>query len=205
MIDIVLPNNNETEFIDIASRLGIKKLCFLYDFNYYNEEKVQQIFSMIKNRKNLHAQIGFLVNQKNIRKASKSSKLLVAKSSDNDRFFIEGKKVHLIYGFEELQMKDSLHQRSSGLNHTICELAKKNKIAVGFAYSLLLNKEGYNKSILVGRIMQNIKLCQKYKVKTIIGSFSEKPFDMRSPHDVTSLFAMLGIDGKKAKESLDGV
>ena len=131
------------------------------------------------------------------------SKLLVAKSSDKDRFFIESKKIKLIYGFEEIYKKDYMHQRASGLNHIICELASKNNVAIGFSYSSLFNKNSADTPLLIGRMMQNITLCQKYKVKTIIGSFSEKPYDMRAPHDVISLFTMLGMESKKIKESLN--
>jgi len=32
MIDIVIPNNNEEEFIKMAEKLGYKELLFLYNF-----------------------------------------------------------------------------------------------------------------------------------------------------------------------------
>ncbi|MBI3035166.1 hypothetical protein HYY71_02485 [Candidatus Woesearchaeota archaeon] len=83
-------------------------------------------------------------------------------------------------------------QRESGLNHIICGIASKNDVAVGFSYSSLLNKNPVDSSQLIGRMIQNIRLCQKYKVKTVIGSFSERPFEMRARHDITSLFTMLG-------------
>ena len=35
MIDIVIPNNNEEEFITIAGKLGYKELLFLYSFDNY--------------------------------------------------------------------------------------------------------------------------------------------------------------------------
>lgn len=202
MIDIVLPKDNEIEFIEIASKLGIKKLYLLYDFDEYDEDENKKKLNLIENKK-INFEIGFIVNQKNINKAFQLSKLLVAKSSGNDRFFIESKKIRLLYGFEEVPKKDYLHQRASGLNHILCELARENDVAVGFSYSSLFNNK--NTSItptVIGRMMQNIALCQKYKVKTIIGSFSEMPFDLRSQYDVTSLFTMLGMDGKKIKESL---
>ena len=136
--EIVTPNNNEAEFVEIASKLGIKKLYFLYDFDEYNKEKTKEKLELIKNHQNTNIKIGFIVNQKNINKASQQSKLLFAKSSDKDRFFIESKKIRLIYGVEKSYKKDYLHQRASGLNHTICELAKKNNVAIGFSYSSLL-------------------------------------------------------------------
>ncbi len=199
--DIVIPNNNEAEFIEISSKLNIKKIYFLYDFDEYNEENTQKKLSSIKNHKNVNIEIGLMVNQKNINKAVQQSRFLVARSSDKDRIFIEGKKIRLVYGFEEISRKDYLHQRASGLNHIICELAKKNNVAVGFSYSLLSNKDENSKSIMIGRIIQNINLCRKYNVKTVIGSFSENPFDLRSVHDIMSLFAILGMDGGMIKDS----
>ena len=35
--NIVTPKNNEEEFIEIASKLGIRKLYFLYDFEDSNK------------------------------------------------------------------------------------------------------------------------------------------------------------------------
>lgn len=199
--DITIPKNNEEEFIQIATKLGIKKLCFLYDFDDFNEEKIQKKLDSIENKK-IILQFGLIVNQKNISKAAQQSRLLIVKSSDKDRLFVESGKIKLVYGFEEAQRKDYLHQRASGLNHTICELAKKNNVAVGFSYSLLFNKNSQISSLLIGRMMQNISLCQKYKVKTIIASFSEKPFGMKSHHDIASLFVMLGMKGERIKESM---
>ena len=138
--DIVIPKNNETEYIQIAGRLGYKKLCFLYDFDYYDEQKMTKKLESIKEYDNVSVEIGVLVNQRNFSKAAKHSKMIAAKSSGNDRTFIESGKAKIIYGFEELHKKDYLHQRASGLNHIICGLAKKNKVCIGFSYSHLFNK-----------------------------------------------------------------
>ena len=200
--DIVIPKNNETEFVDLASKLGFKKLYFLYYFDEYNEEKSRKNLSLIKNNTNLNFEIGFIVNQKNINRALHQSKILAIKSSDKDRLFIESQKIKLIYALEELKKKDYLHQRASGLNHIICELAKKNNVTIGFSYSSLFDKDSVAASILIGRLVQNIRLCQKYKVRTIIGSFSEKPYNLRSPYEIISLFTLLGMNSKNIKESL---
>ena len=197
--DIVLPKNNKQEFIEVAAKLSIKKLIFLYDFDEYDKNKIQEKIDSIKNKK-INMQTGFIVNQKNINRVSKTSKLLVAKSSENDRSFIERKKINMIYGFEETNKKDFLHQRASGLNHIICKLANKNNVAIGFSYSSLFNKN--NQVLVMGRMMQNIALCRKYKVKTAICSFSNNPFHLRSPHDLISIFTLLGMNIKNIKESI---
>ena len=199
--DIVMPKNNEAEFIEVAAKLGIKKLYFLYDFDGYNEEKIQLKLNEIKN-KTVGIGVGFVVSRNNLDKSGKKPKFLFAKSSEKDRFFIESKKIKLIYGFEDLHKKDYLHQRASGLNHVMCELAKKNNVIVGFSYGSLLNKDSLETSLLIGRMSQNISLCRKYKVKTMIGCFSSSAFDLRAHHDVISLFKVFGMDGNIAKSSL---
>lgn len=199
--DIAMPKNNEEEFIEIAAKLGIKKLYFLYNFESYDEEKIQARLKDVKNY-NVSISFGFIANKHNLNKAIKQSRFLAAKSSENDRFFIESKKIKLIYGFEEFHKKDYISQRASGLNHVLCELARKNNTAIGFSYSSLLNKDNSLTSLLIGRMLQNIRLCKKYKVKTIIGSFSDKPFGLRAPHDIASLFSLFGMNGKNTKNSL---
>lgn len=191
--DIVLPKNNEAEFMEIAVKLGIKKLYFLYDFDDYNEEKIQKKLGAIDNKK-INIEIGFVVNQKNLNKAAKISRFLVAKSSEKDRFFIESKKIKIIYGFEDISKRDFMHQRASGLNHILCELAAKNNVVVGFSYSLLINNK--NTAVLLGRMLQNLELCKKYKANAIGASFSSSPFGLRQAHDVASLFKLLGAEIK---------
>lgn len=199
--EIATPNNNESEFIGIASKLGVKKIYFFYDFDKYWLENTENKLSSIQNNSKINIETGFIVDPKSMKKASTISNILIAKSSDNDRFFIESGKVRIIYGFEEPHKKDFLHQRASGLNHVICELAKRNNVAIGLSYAELF-KNPSKSPALIGRMMQNIALCQKYKMKIVIGSFSENPFDMRQHHDVMSLFAMLGMNVKIIKESL---
>lgn len=196
--DIIIPKNNEAEFVELAIKLGLKKIYFLYNFDESEEHKKFDLY----NYEGIKIEAGLIVNQKNIIKASELSSFLVVKSSDKDRLFIEGKKIKLIYGFEEIYKKDYLHQRASGLNHTICELIKKNNVIVGLPYSALFNKSGQATALLLGRMMQNINLCEKYKVRTLIGSFSETPYDLRAPHDIISLFTQLGMNAKNIKESI---
>lgn len=200
--EIVFPQDNEIEFVELASRLGLKKIYFLYDFDEFTQKNIQKKLDSISIPKNADVQIGFAVNQKNISKALKQSKLLIAKSSYSDRFFIESNKVKFIYGFEELYKNDYLHQRASGLNHVLCKLCKKHGVAVGFSYGTFLHKNSHTTPLILGRAMQNIALCSKYKVKTVIGSLTEKPFELRLPHDVMSLFSLLGMNNKYVKDSI---
>ena len=194
MMDIVLPKDNEDDFIRIALRLGIKKLRFLYNLDNFKNQK--------QKANDFDVETGIIVNQKNINEALNHSKFLAVKTSDKDRASIESGKISIIYGLEESYERDYLHQRKSGLNRIMCELARKNGIAIGFSYGALLGRDIPASTLIMGRMMQNIVLCRKYNVKTIIGSFSQNPFGMRSPHDVKSLFAMMGMDSKTIESSL---
>ena len=206
MIDIVIPNNNEEEFIVIAEKLGYNGLCFLYDFNDYSSKKRKFESNKIKihtgilaNNKNLNKVKNVLENQRfsgHRKSKAFSSELeneksfVAVRSSYNDKDAIEKLKPNIIFSFEDNDKRDFIHQRASGLNHILCKSAKENDIIIGFSLSPILNAE--NKHTVLGKIMQNIVLCRKFKVKTAIVSFARNPFEMRSPHDLISLFNVLG-------------
>ncbi|MBI2134994.1 hypothetical protein HYU09_03310 [Candidatus Woesearchaeota archaeon] len=200
MMDIVMPRNNEGEFIKIAEKLGYSELLFLYGFDEYMEK--QQI-AKIQNSK-IKISHGIIANDRNIQKINnkfRNKNIFVAmKSSFNNREIIEKSSANLIFSMEESGRKDFMHQRGSGLDHILAKLAHGKKIAVGFSLSSIVNSK--NKNIILGRMMQNIMLCRKYKVKTVIASLAENPYGMRSPYDLMSLFITLGMRQEDTKDSL---
>ncbi|MCH8004197.1 MAG: hypothetical protein IH934_06225 [Nanoarchaeota archaeon] len=189
MIDFVTPNNNEEEFISIADKLGYKELSFLYNINDYLDK--QKKFK-IKNT-DIKVDIGILADNRSIyeikNKLKDEKAFIVVKSSTNDKDIIERLKPNIIFSFEENTRKDFIHQRASGLNHILCKSAKENNVTIGFSIKSILDAE--NKQEILGRMMQNMKLCRKYKIKTIIASFAQKPLEMRNVHDLASLFEIL--------------
>ena len=198
--DFVFPKNNELKFIEIAKKLDISKLYFIYNSDDLDSVKAKEIDDYC-NKHDFNCGVGLIFSQKAVN-SKINSRLIIAKSSEKDRFLIEGRKVNLIYGFEEVPRKDFLGQKASGLNHIMCRAANKNNVAVGLPYSPLIHEKGFSKSILIGRMMQNIRLCQKYKTKTMIGAFSENPYDLRAPHDLIHLFSILGMSSKAASSPL---
>src|SRR3989344_2537675 len=190
MIDIVLPKNNEDKFISIAEKLGYRELLFLYSF----EEYIEKQKTPIKNAK-IKIIYGILANEKNIQKVNnkfKGKNVFVAiKSQVSSREIIEKSQANLLFSLEEHGRKDFMHQRGSGLDHILAKLAYDKNVSIGFSLNSIINSK--NKGIIIGRMMQNIMLCRKYKVKTVIASFAETPFGMRNPYDVMSLFSSLGM------------
>ena len=205
-IDLVLAKNNEKEFIEIAERLSIEGICFVYNFKNKNDFlQNQEKISKLQEKTKLKLFTGLIANSKNISKAKKLSKIVIYKSTGNDRHAIEKSKTNIIFDLETVATKDSLHSRNSGLNQVLCKLANKNNVIIGFSFSNILNTDGRIRSQILGRMMQNIRLCRKYKVKTIIASFAEKPYDLRSCSDLKSVFISLGMHPKEANNSLENI
>lgn len=192
MIDIVIPANNEMEFTAIAEKLGYKGICFLYSLNgYLNKQEKPK-----KPSESIQIYSGILANAKDISKIKeklKNGKVFVAvRSSNNDRDVMERSKADMIFCFEGNGKRDFIHQRASGLNHILCKSAKDNNLAIGFSVSSILNAG--NKQVVLGRIMQNMQLCKKFRVKTAVASFAQQPFEMRNAHDIISMFKVLGAE-----------
>jgi len=59
--------------------------------------------------------------------------------------------------------KDYQKQRNSGFNQVMAKITKKNKISIGINLDELLSSK--NKEEIISRLIQNIKLCNKYKIQ----------------------------------------
>lgn len=189
MMDIVIPHNNEEEFIVMAEKLGYTDLCFLYSFNDYLSKQKKSETNKIKIFEGVLADNKCIYKIK--AKLKKDNVFVAVRSSSNDREIIEKSKPDIIFSFEDIARKDFIHQRASGLNHILCRSAKENMVMIGFSFSSILNAE--NKNFVLGRMMQNTQLCRKFKVRTIVASFAQNHFEMRSAHDLISLFEILGV------------
>ncbi len=171
MIDIVFPKENEKEFIMIAEKLGHSGLIFVYD-------KPKDILQLQTGTK--------------IKLFSTTAKKIIQTRGDARPLF-EKTKNAIIYGLEN-QEKDFTKLRNSGLNEVICEIAKKNNLTIGLSISSILDPK--RKSIILGRMMQNVMLCKKKKVQIIIASLTDNPWQMRSQIDLLALAKELGLEGK---------
>ena len=185
--DIVFPAGNEKEFILMASKLSYNKLVFLYD-----------IFSGAKDF-NDNVELGFFVNENALKNKSifnivnnikRSNKKIFVRAS-NARVAIERIKPYAVFGLESFGGKDFMNQRASGLNHVLCKLAKQAGVKIAFSFSDVLKSSGVKRAKLLGRMKQNLKLCKKYGVDVIFGSFASSPYEMRNSKDIESFFGVL--------------
>ncbi|MBT3323553.1 hypothetical protein HN681_04465 [archaeon] len=124
-------------------------------------------------------------------------KLIVirGKNDDFNRKVLSSKHVDLLLDPHLGNRNDFMHHRNSGLNQVLCKLARDNNIAIGFSFSSVLRSK--EKGKYIGRMMQNIRLCRKYKVRMVIGSFAESKNEIRGLNDIQAFFKVIGMTGKE--------
>src|SRR3989344_1950179 len=121
---------------------------------------------------------------------------IVSNGSYNfNRKILETKKNCTLIGIEKNKSKDFMKYRNSGLNQVLCKLAKKNNISIGISFNDILNSK--NRIDLLGKIMFNIKLCRKYKVKIILCNSTKNEKEIRNEKDLRAFALTLGISPKE--------
>jgi ribonuclease P/MRP protein subunit RPP1 len=198
MIDIVFPEKNEQEFFEMAKKLGYSGLVLVYP-------SVAAAKSAPKAPAGLQVKTAVLAEPKKAFDLRSKGILTFVQCSEMDRQVLERGSADVLFNAESTQPKDYMHQRGSGLNHVMCGLAQKKNVAVGFSFSAVLDAKASQRSRLIGRIAQNIVLCRKYNVKTVIASFAKDPWKMRSPHDLASFFTVIGMHPAESKKALSGI
>jgi len=127
--------------------------------------------------------------------------ILEGGSDEQNRKAVEDKQVDILLAPEQKREKRHMHQRDSGLNQVLCKLAQKNKVAIGFSFSELLNAK--DKASNLGKMMQNVRLCRKYKVKMVVVSFAKNKWEMRHASDLGAFAQVIGMTPKEAKAALN--
>jgi len=119
-------------------------------------------------------------------------------SSDNDelnRKVLEKEKINILL-INQAGRKDKLKQRSSGFNQVLAKLAKKKNVKIGINLDEILEAKGEKKKEILARIKQNIKLCNKNKLKM---KFISQKYQ-RDIYDLKALGLVLGMPTWMTKE-----
>lgn len=120
------------------------------------------------------------------------SNVIVFSSNDDElnRKILEKEKIDILL-LNQKNRKDSLKQRDSGFNQIMAKLAKKNNVAVGINLDEIVESNPKQKTEILARIKQNIKLCSKNKLK--IKFIALSPKNSRDIYDLKSLGLILGM------------
>jgi len=128
-----------------------------------------------------------IIRENNFQKARKkikenSGKTIVFASSDDElnRKMLEKEKIDILLP-DLSKRKDKMKQRDSGFNHVLARLAKNKNISLGIDFDEITNSKPKEKSEILARIRQNIKLCNKNKINMkFISSKKEDRYNLKS-------------------------
>ncbi|VVB83118.1 Ribonuclease P protein component 3 [uncultured archaeon] len=143
-----------------------------------------------------------LISENNFDKARKlikenQDKKIIFFSDDDElnRKILEKEKIDVLL-LSQGKRKDFQKQRNSGLNQVLAKLAKKKEITIGIDLDEIINSEEKEKAKILARVMQNIKICNKNKVKMKFLSKGQK----RNIFDLKSLGLVLGMPTNMIKD-----
>lgn len=186
MTDFFVPEKNEQELTKTALAMNIKDFVFLYGLKEYEEKynkdhnKINEGIKKKGNIKDDNFKRGVLLKGdykiNDLIKASKISDFVVVESNDNLRQVLERMRNIYVYGCENLSRPDFIHHRNSGLNHILANIAKKNNTKFLFNFEDFVKKDKIKKSLLFGRLKQNLVLYRKYDLDFSFASFASNKF-----------------------------
>lgn len=182
-MDVVIPKNNEIEFLEMAKILGELKIVFLYnvkDYKKFKDKKYEgygvDVFKGV-----------LILEDKDINKIPQDIEYVFCKNPT--RKMIECKKINYYFGFESGEGYDFLHQRNSGLNQVLCKILKTGEKKVCFSYDIFLNFK--KKDVIIGRFIQNKKLCKKFKVSIEVFSLCSEVNFMRGSVERKAMYEIV--------------
>lgn len=121
-------------------------------------------------------------------KESKEKRIFSSNNDELNRKILEKEKIDVLL-LNQGQRRDRMKQRDSGLNHILAKIAKKKGVAIGINLDELIDSNPKEKTEILSRIRQNIKICNKNKLKMEFISQKNK----RDVRDLKSLGLSLGM------------
>ena len=136
-----------------------------------------------------------LIQEKNFDKARKEirknqGKIIIFSGSRDElnRKILEKEQIDILL-LNQSDRKDKLKQRDSGFNQVLAKIAKKKNIAIGINLDEIISANSIQKAKILARVSQNIRLCNKNKLKMKFLAEKEK----RDIYDIRALGIVLGM------------
>lgn len=172
MLDVVMPNGNETELQEHAKKLGWQSLVFLYT-----------------NTPGKQGKTAILAQPGKVEKARNKADYVIVSSSAKDRQVIEKEKPFMILNVGEHLME----KEYAKYTQVMAKASRKNNVAWGLSLKSLLSLKGEERARLLQRWTQIARLSRKYQVTCMIVSCASTTQEMRDAHDVKALQQLLGL------------
>ncbi|MEK6906644.1 MAG: RNase P subunit p30 family protein [Nanoarchaeota archaeon] len=125
------------------------------------------------------------------KKINKSSGKTIIFSGDDEtnRKILEKERINILL-LNQSGRRDRQKQRDSGFNHVLAKLAKKNSVIIGINLDEIISSDKKNKADILARIRQNVRICNKNKLKMRFFSPAE---DSKDIYDLRALGLVLGM------------
>jgi ribonuclease P/MRP protein subunit RPP1 len=188
-----------------AKLLGYHGICFAEYFkNKETMEKLKEELNQVEKEIGIKIFLGFEARNANelkrLVKLRREYDILLARGGDLslNRLAVETPEVDILT-HPELARKDS------GLNHILVREAAKNNVAIEINFRNIILNTKNSRAIVLKHIMENIKLCKKYKAPIISCSGAISHWQLRDPKVLISMAVVLGLELKQAKDTLSAV
>lgn len=130
--------------------------------------------------------------RKAIQEAQKLNKEIIFSSNDDEfnRKILEKLPINTLL-INLAGRKDFQKQRDSGFNQVMAKLAKKNNVSIGINFDEIMESNSFEKPKILARIQQNIKLCNKNKLK--MKFIIQNSENQRDIYDLRAFGLVLGM------------
>ena len=123
--------------------------------------------------------------------------IFTSENDDLNRKILEKQSIDILL-LNQAKRKDKQKQRNSGLNQVLAKIAKKKNITIGINLDEIIESKGKSRSLILARIKQNIKLCNKNKVAMKFIVLKDK--NKRNSHNLKALATVLGMPNSMFKD-----
>ncbi len=192
------------EAVKEAYDAGYDKVCIAIPFskNALFDKEVKRIRS-----DHPDVMVGAVISkdiQTTAKKAMTNADLVIAdvSASDGPRYACECWEVDLIVNPERNEDRDKLYNPASGLDMVCASMASERGIGYIINIANVIGSRGISRSRTIARISQNIKLCTKVGMPTILTSGAVDGLGIRNPQDIINLSLDLGMDEGNSQLSL---
>lgn len=135
------------------------------------------------------SQENFQKARNEIRKNKEAGKKVIFSGSDEmNRKVLEKEKIDVLL-IKLSDRKDRIKQRNSGFNHVLAKLAQKKDVTIGIWLDEIMGADRKEKVKILARLVQNVKLCRKNKLKMIFISSKHQ----KDIYDLKALGLVLGM------------
>ena len=203
--DLLLPRENEAELASEASKLGITPV-FLYPFKDRKELQHKKD-ALKKTIKDIHY-VGVYVIPKHAGELKKIAKLwleadflAVINPGELVRLAVSNPRIDAVFRVPTIIGRDSTEYRKSNWNAILTNIAVSNRVSYGIDFSYFLENSGYSLAKILGREMQNVRLCRR-KSKILIASLAQNAWQLRMPDNLSALARVLGLNAGQSRTAV---